>query len=69
MNSKLTLRLDDALIRKAKQLAKKRGTSVSGVFGDFVARQTDPLPEDDFPPITASMIGAIKREDAPIGAP
>ncbi|MCH6258086.1 DUF6364 family protein [Puniceicoccaceae bacterium K14] len=61
MQSKLTLRVEEAVIRKAKLLAKKRGTSVSRIFGDFIATQTDDLPSDDLPPVTASMLGAIRK--------
>lgn len=62
MQAKLTLRVEEALIRKAKQLARKRGTSVSRIFGDFISTQSDELPSDELPPITASMIGAIRKE-------
>lgn len=62
MQSKLTLRVEEALIRKAKLLAKKRGTSVSRIFGDFISMQSDELPSDELPPITASMIGVIRKE-------
>ncbi|MGJ8638804.1 MAG: DUF6364 family protein [Opitutaceae bacterium] len=66
MQAKLTLRVEEALIRKAKQLARKRGTSVSRIFGDFIAAQNDELPSDDLPPITASMIGAARKLGANI---
>lgn len=62
MQTKLTLRVEEVLVRKAKRIAKKRGTSVSRIFGQFISEQTDELPTDDFPPITASMVGAIRRE-------
>jgi hypothetical protein len=62
MQTKLTLRVDEALIRKAKQLARKRGTSVSRIFGDFISNQSDDLPSDELPPVTASMIGIIQKE-------
>ena len=61
MQSKLTIRVDDALIRKAKLLAKKRGTSVSKIFGDFISSQTEDLPSQDLPPLTSSMLGAIRQ--------
>ena len=66
MQAKLTLRVEEALIRKAKQLAKRRGTSVSRIFGDFISKQSAELPTDDFPPITSSMVGAIKRKGVEI---
>lgn len=66
MQSKLTLRVDDAVIRKAKLLAKKRGTSVSRIFGEFISKQTEDLPSDELPPVTASMLGAIRKEEVSI---
>ena len=35
MYTKLTLRLDDGIIRKAKRIAKKRKTSVSHLVSDY----------------------------------
>lgn len=66
MQAKLTLRVEEALIRKAKQLARKRGTSVSRIFGEFISQQSDELPSDDLPPITSSMIGIIRKEGVEI---
>ena len=64
METQLTLRVDEAVIRKAKRIARKRGTSVSRIFGEFISKQTDDLPTEDLPPITASMVGIIRREGA-----
>ena len=36
METKLTLRLEDKLIRKAKKLAKDRGKSVSRMVADYI---------------------------------
>ena len=66
MQAKLTLRVEEALIRKAKQLARKRGTSVSRIFGECISQQSDELPSDDLPPITSSMIGIIRKEGVEI---
>ncbi|EDY80400.1 hypothetical protein VDG1235_9, partial [Verrucomicrobiia bacterium DG1235] len=46
MQTKLTLRVEEALVRKAKQLAKKRGTSVSR-FLESHFHASDELPSDD----------------------
>ena len=69
MQAKLTLRVEEAVIRQAKLLAKRRGTSVSRIFGDFISAQTEDLPsaEDlDLPPITAAMLGSISNYDLDI---
>lgn len=61
MQTKLTLRVEEALVRKAKLLAKKRGTSVSRIFGDYISKQTEELPVEELPPVTASMLGVINQ--------
>ena len=38
--AKLTLSIDEDTIAKAKNLAAKKGTSVSGLFSNFIAAQT-----------------------------
>jgi hypothetical protein len=61
MNTKLTLRIDNALIETAKSEASRRGKSVSrmvGEFFDFLA--TSPKSEPNLPPLTASLFGLLK---------
>jgi hypothetical protein len=61
METKLTLRLEDKLIRKAKKLAKARGKSVSRMVADYiVALESDPKPTNDLPPITKALHGSLK---------
>lgn len=38
MQTKLTLRVDDRLVRQAKAYAHHRGKSVSGIVADYFAR-------------------------------
>ncbi|GAB5536891.1 MAG: DUF6364 family protein [Rubricoccaceae bacterium] len=67
MKTKLTLRLDEAVIERAKAYAARRGTSVSGLVEDYfrlVATEPsggDGASGDDWisslPPITRSLIG------------
>ncbi len=60
MQTKLTLRLDDSVIRKAKKIARKRGTSVSRIFSDYISETEDEQKLDDLGEITVSMIGALR---------
>jgi predicted transcriptional regulator len=60
MQTKLTLRVDDSVIRKAKRIARKRGTSVSRIFSDYISEAEDDPQLDDLGEITASMIGALR---------
>jgi hypothetical protein len=74
MKSKLTLRLDDRLKERAKQLAEERGTSVSKIVEDYFrlllrepngedskmdsASDKSTVP-DDLPPRTRQMVDAL----------
>jgi hypothetical protein len=65
MKNKLTLRLDDSLIKRAKKRAKQKGTSVSKMVADYFAIiETEPTSSNHkLPPITASMAGILKNAD------
>ena len=65
MQSKLTLRMEDAVIRKAKRLARKKGKSVSRIVSDYFLEQPDEKFENTLPPITASMLGILARDGIP----
>ena len=61
MNTKLTLRLDEGLIVRAKRAAEARGKSVSQMVGEFFSSLESDMPKQvGFPPITASLLGALK---------
>ena len=61
MNTKLTLRMDQSLIRKAKVEAQRRGKSVSRMvaeyFDSLAPRFTVP---EHLPPVTSSLLGVLK---------
>ena len=60
MQTKLTLRLEEQLIERAKAHAKKRGESVSQMVADYFSLlDRDDQPET-LPPITRSLCGALK---------
>jgi len=62
MQSKLTLRLDQKLIRRAKAIAKKRGKSVSQIVADYFSsmENTTPTPDDQLTPLVRSLKGALR---------
>jgi hypothetical protein len=66
MNTKLTLRLDDALIRSAKRHSAKSGKSVSRLVADYFtvieSSETEPLIE--LTPRVRSLIGALSDAGA-----
>ena len=59
MQTKLTLRVDDSVVRKAKRLARKKGSSVSQIFSDFISKEEDDQALADLAEITSSMVGAL----------
>jgi len=62
MQSKLTLRLEEELVRRAKRLAKKRGKSVSKIVADYFTlfEAEKKKPEEKFSPIVQSLKGALR---------
>ncbi len=61
MNTKLTLRMDEALVRSAKVEASRRGKSVSQIVGEFFDSLTVVRPKAPaLPPLTASLVGVLK---------
>jgi hypothetical protein len=60
MQQKLTLRLDDELIRFGKEWARQRGTSVSRLVADYLAL-LDSLERDDGGrhPVTRRLLGCL----------
>jgi hypothetical protein len=61
MSTKLTLRMEDGIVRKAKNEARRRGKSVSRMvaeYFDLLESRTEA--SDIVPPITESLIGIMK---------
>jgi len=62
MNTKLTLRLDDRLIDRAKRYSDRSGKSVSQLVSDYFAliEADEPIPGTELTPRVRSMIGSLK---------
>lgn len=62
MTTKLTLWLDETLIRRAKSYAKRRGKSVSQMVADYFALLDDDrrAVEREVPPVTRSLRGVLQ---------
>ena len=60
MNTKLTLRMDEVLVKQAKTQAARRGKSVSQMFGEFVATLGTSKASRRLPPVTNSLLGVMK---------
>ena len=61
MQTKLTLRLDAALVRRAKAYARQSGKSVSSVVAGFFALlgRRGEQDEDELTPAVRSLVGAL----------
>jgi hypothetical protein len=62
MQAKLTLRMEESVIRKAKRLARKRGKSVSKIISEYITDEPDEQLVEELPPVTASMVGVLGHE-------
>jgi hypothetical protein len=64
MKTKLTLRMDESIVRKAKIEAKRRGKSVSRMVAEFFESiGLEQTSEKDLPPTTASLVGILKGKE------
>ena len=62
MQTKLTLRLDDELIKRAKSYAKKSGKSVSQIVAGYFSLLGEEMDNEksEFTPIVQSLKGSLK---------
>ena len=62
MQTKLTLRLDDELIKRAKSYAKKSGKSVSQIVAGYFSLLGEEMDEEksELTPIVQSLKGSLK---------
>lgn len=63
MQTKLTLRLDETLVRRAKSYARRSGKSVSALVADFFAllgRPVEATAEEELTPTVRSLVGALE---------
>ena len=59
MTTKLTLSVDSAIIEKARRISRRRKTSVSAMFSNFIAsleEETPAVPIQEVPPITKRIL-------------
>ena len=62
MQTKLTLRLNDELIKRAKSYAKKSGKSVSQIVAGYFSLLDEEMDKEksEFTPIVQSLKGSLK---------
>jgi hypothetical protein len=63
VRTKLTLRLDEELIRRAKVFARRRGKSVSQMVADYFSalEKKEANPKEDLTPFVQSLKGALRN--------
>ncbi|MFA5419431.1 MAG: DUF6364 family protein [Bacteroidales bacterium] len=65
MNTKLTLTIDQSTIEKAKEYAKGKGRSLSGIIENYLkAITTDQKTTEDFSPLVNSMLGSFTAPES-----
>ncbi|MDP9120455.1 MAG: DUF6364 family protein [Acidobacteriota bacterium] len=67
MRTKLTLRIDEDLIRRAKTYSRQSGKSVSQLVADYLAILPEHAEQRTFPaltPIVKSLLGALEGAPA-----
>ncbi len=62
MQTKLTLRLEEALIQQAKSYAKQHDKSLSQVVSDYFKILTQKVKKSETPAITRSLIGVLESK-------
>jgi hypothetical protein len=62
MNTKLTLSIDDKIIKQAKEFAKQRNKSLSKLIEDYLGGIISKTPSNDenIPPVTKKLAGILK---------
>jgi len=63
MNSKLTLSIEEQVIEKAKEYAKKQGRSLSNIVEEYlksIAKIRKPKADDEFHPMVEELSGSVK---------
>ena len=61
--SKLTLSIDETVVRSAKRYAKQRGVSVSKLVEAYLQAVAKPSDASADPPILRSLRGVLKNAD------
>lgn len=69
MNSKLTLRMDEDVKERAKEVARKRGTSLSALVEDYFRLLSGEDPSDEGGESPPALTPRLKEVHEQIGSP
>jgi len=59
MNIKLTLKIDNSIIEKAKSYARNKNTSLSKLIESYLGKLVEPNDNDEITPFVKSLSGII----------
>lgn len=64
MKTKLTLRIEEKLIKQAKEYAKSQNTSVSQIVADYLRgiKNQNKTDTQNYSPVTSSLVGILKNK-------
>jgi hypothetical protein len=64
METKLTLRLDQTVIKSAKKYAENNNRSLSKLVEDYFKNlSSENIPEEEYPPLVKKLSGIISEND------
>lgn len=63
MDAKLTLKLDRAVIERAKSYAKNRNTSLSKLIESYLGMLVHPSATEEITPLVKSLSGKVRLPD------
>ena len=57
MTTKMTLSMDPSVVAKARRISKRRRTSISAMFSNYIASlEEEPSSDNELPPITKQIL-------------
>ena len=57
MTTKMTLSMDSSVVAKARRISKRRRTSISAMFSNYIASlEEEPSKDNELPPITKQIL-------------
>jgi len=66
MHTKLTLEIEDQLIREMEAYAKEKNKAISQIVADYFQELTQHKTNNFVPPVTQSLIGILKNSSTDI---
>ena len=63
MTTKMTLSMDSSVVAKARRISKRRRTSISAMFSNYIASlEEEPSKDNELPPITKQILPQVQSD-------